>query len=244
MLWLAKALGWFGPHGSSAWKYSCVDSAGSGCCGLEILELQVQRDKLYITNWGEDLRTPIPGLWVRIFLLVVFGIVSRILDISCDIFGRYRCQYREYVWDISIPISCDISHDIDTIPHVNMKTTQCGEFVFLCSIVSISCDICWVDYQTVWCVCSFGSRSKPETKSSVYKLPAESASRPACCVLYWWVAWIHTRSTQGDAWEGNLSLNIFFLAIETKARSVMGKGEECVPCDPGYELRKGGSSTK
>ena len=29
---------------------------------------------------------------------------------------------------------------------------------------------------------------KPETKASVYELTAESASQPACCVLYWQVA--------------------------------------------------------
>ena len=33
-------------------------------------------------------------------------------------------------------------------------------------------------------VCLFGSRSNPETKASVYKLTAESASQPACFVLY------------------------------------------------------------
>ena len=52
---------------------------------------------------------------------------------------------------------------------------------------------------------------------------------------------MHTSSTQGDAREGNLTLNTFFLAIKTKARSVVGKGEECVPCDPGYELRREGA---
>ena len=55
---------------------------------------------------------------------------------------------------------------------------------------------------------------------------------------------MHTSSTQGDAREGKISLNIFFLAIKPKARSVVGKGEECMPCDPGYEFRKGGSLTK
>ena len=55
---------------------------------------------------------------------------------------------------------------------------------------------------------------------------------------------MHTSSTQGDAREGNSILNIFYLAIKTKARSVVGKGEECVPCDPRYGLRKGGSLTK
>ena len=56
--------------------------------------------------------------------------------------------------------------------------------------------------------------------------------------------WMHTSSTQGDAREGNLILNLFFLVNKTKASTVVGKGEECVPCDPGYELRKGGSLTK
>ena len=51
---------------------------------------------------------------------VVLGIVSRILDISCDIFGIYRYQHGEYFRDISITISCDISNDIDMILHVNI----------------------------------------------------------------------------------------------------------------------------
>ena len=52
---------------------------------------------------------------------------------------------------------------------------------------------------------------------------------------------MHTSSTQGDAREGNVILNFFFFATKTtKASTVVGKGEECVPCDPGYELRKGG----
>ena len=49
---------------------------------------------------------------------------------------------------------------------------------------------------------------------------------------------------KGDAREGNFILNIFFLASKAKASTVLGKGEECVLCDPGYELRKGGSLTK
>ena len=56
---------------------------------------------------------------------------------------------------------------------------------------------------------------------------------------------MHTSSTQGDAREGNVILNFFFFATKTtKASTVVGKGEECVPCDPGYELRQGGSLTK
>ena len=34
-----------------------------------------------------------------------------------------------------------------------------------------------------------------------------------------------------------------FPAIRTEARTAVGKGEQCVPCDPGYELRKGGRLT-
>ena len=55
---------------------------------------------------------------------------------------------------------------------------------------------------------------------------------------------MHTSSTQGDAREGNLILNFLYFATKTKASTVVGKGEVCVPCDPGYELRKGGSLTK
>ena len=36
----------------------------------------------------------------------------------------------------------------------------------------------------------------------------------------------------------------FFATKTTKASTVAGNGEKCVPCDPGYELRKGGSLTK
>ena len=36
----------------------------------------------------------------------------------------------------------------------------------------------------------------------------------------------------------------FFFANKAKARTVVGKGEECVPCNPGYELQKRGSLTK
>ena len=92
-------------------------------------------------------------------------------------------------------------------------------------------------------MCLFGSRSKPETKASAFELTAESVSQPACCISYWYVARMHTSSTQGDARKGNLIL-IFLFATKTKARTVGGKGVECVPCEPGYELRKGESLTK
>ena len=36
----------------------------------------------------------------------------------------------------------------------------------------------------------------------------------------------------------------FFFAPKAKASTVVGKGEECVPCDPGYELRKEESLTR
>ena len=53
---------------------------------------------------------------------------------------------------------------------------------------------------------------------------------------------MHTRSTQRGRQGMKLnSEHFFFLAIKTKACSVVGKGEESVPCDPGYEVRKGGS---
>ena len=127
-----------------------TDSAGSGCCELRnprtIRTTAVY--KLYLVYNQLGGRLAYPHVWVRNCLLVVFGIVSRILDISCDIFGIYRYQYREHVRDISIPISCDISHDINTI-HVNTNTPNCGVFVFTCSIVSMSCDICQADYQKV-----------------------------------------------------------------------------------------------
>ena len=92
-------------------------------------------------------------------------------------------------------------------------------------------------------MCLFGSRSKPETKASAFELTAESVSQPACCISYWYVARMHTSSTQGDARKGNLIL-IFLFATKTKARTVGGKGVECVPCEPGYELRKAESLTK
>ena len=58
------------------------------------------------------MRTPICGY---IVFLVVFGTVSRVLEISCNSFGIYRYQYREYVRDSSTPILFDILHDMDTV---------------------------------------------------------------------------------------------------------------------------------
>ena len=92
------------------------DSACSGCCGLRNPRTRYNNILAVYNQLGG--RLGYLRVWVRNCLLVVFGIVSRILDISCDIFGIYRYQYREYVRDISTPISCDISHDIDTIWHV------------------------------------------------------------------------------------------------------------------------------
>ena len=37
---------------------------------------------------------------------------------------------------------------------------------------------------------------------------------------------------------------LLFFATKTKVSIVVGNGEERVPCDPGYELRKGESLTK
>ena len=94
-------------------------------------------------------------------------------------------------------------------------------------------------------MCSFGSTSKLETKESAYELTSDCVSQPACCVLYLQVASMHNRPTQGDAREGNLILNLFFFATKTtKASTVVGMGEESVPCDPAYKLRKGGSFDK
>ena len=45
-----------------------------------------------------------------------------------------------------------------------------------------------VYFEKVWRLCSFGSSSKSDAKASEYKLAAESASQPACCVFSWWVA--------------------------------------------------------
>ena len=61
---------------------------------------------------------------------------------------------------------------------------------------------------------------------------------------------MHTSSTRVDAREGNFEKiqNMKFLAIRTKARTVVGEGEECLACDPPdmlqKELQKGGSLTK
>ena len=64
------------------------------------------------------------------------------------------------------------------------------------------------------------------------------------------VGCMHTSSTRVDAREGNFEKiqNMKFLAIRTKARTVVGEGEECLACDPPdmlqKELQKGGSLTK
>ena len=57
------------------------------------------------------------------------------------------------VFGISVSILCDITHDIDTILHVNSRPKQCIR---------------------MYDVCSFRCRSKkPETDASVYKATAE-----------------------------------------------------------------------
>ena len=96
-----------------------VHTAGSGCCGLRNPGAVGTTAVLAVYNQLGG-RLAYPHVWVRNCLLVVFGIVYRILNISCDIFGIYRYEHREYFRDISIPISCDISNDIDMILHVNI----------------------------------------------------------------------------------------------------------------------------
>ena len=51
----------------------------------------------------------------------------------------------------------------------------------------------------------------------------------------------NARGRQGR--EPNSELFFFFATETTKASTVVGKGEECVPCDPGYEVREEGSLT-
>ena len=46
---------------------------------------------------------------------------------------------------------------------------------------------------------------------------------------------------QRDAREGNLILNIIFLAMKTKTRTVVGKGEERVPFNAGYDYEREGA---
>ena len=95
--------------------------------------------------------------------------------------------------------------------------------------------------QHVWRVCSYRSISKPETKTSVYKLTAESAPRIILCL----VGCMDTSSTQVDAREGNFKTNPEHVTCNFTrlARTVVGKEEECLPCDP-PRLHNGGSLTK
>ena len=52
---------------------------------------------------------------------------------------------------------------------------------------------------------------------------------------------MHTSSTQGDAREGNLIMkNCFSRGIKTEASTVVGKGKECVPCDPDMSYEREG----
>ena len=85
----------------------------------------------------------------------------------------------------------------------------------------------WV-YQHAWRMCSYGSISKPDAQASLYKLTAESA---ILCL----VGCIDTSSTQVDARKRTSgkcwTYDMQFLAISTKARTAVGKAEECLPCD-------------
>ena len=157
----------------------------------------------------------------------MFGIVSRILDVSCDIFGVYRSEYREYARDISIPISCDISHDIDTILHVNLHPTRSRlsqEMTYVFVRVEIN----------VW-------------NKNISSIWTDRRKRLAACVLRILLVGCmnaHQFDARGRHGRQLNSEHIFLLAIKTKASTVLGKGEECVPCDLGCQLRKGGSLTK
>ena len=77
-----------------------------------------------------------------------------------------------YFPDISIPISCDISNDIDMRLHVNIhRKLNIRRY-----------DVCVRSGREMFIRVE---RCKPETKASVYKLTVESASQPACCRLHY-----------------------------------------------------------
>ena len=103
-----------------------------------------------------------PRVWVRNCLLVVFGIVSRIPNISCDIFGIYRSMSTSIIF--SGYLDADIMRCIEWYRYdtTSKYTPQ-------------------VDYQKVWRVCSFGSRDVAWNKASVYKIDLRKYL--AACVL-------------------------------------------------------------
>ena len=159
MLGLAKALGWFGPYGCSDWFRRL------GMLWAEKIPRTIGTtaaiQAVYNRLGG---RLAYPHVWVRNWLLVVFSIVSRIINISCDIFGIYRYQHREYR-DISIPISCDLSNDIDMMLHVRTSTPQVG-------------------YQKVSRVCSFGSRDVSLKQKHQFTNWPQQAPRNLCAAYY------------------------------------------------------------
>lgn len=72
--------------------------------------------------------------------MVVLSIVSRILGITCDIFGIFRYQYRQVYPDIiSYLISCDISRSKHTFAY---RAVYIASYAAVYrDIISISCDV-------------------------------------------------------------------------------------------------------
>ena len=135
------------------------------------------------------------------------------------IFSRYIDINVENIFGTSRYRHHAIFRDIDTL-HVNIHHKQC---------------------ISMYDVCSYGSTAKPETKASIYKVTAESAPRIILCL----VGCMDTSSTQVDAREGNFKTNPEHVTCNFTrlARTVVGKEEECLPCDP-PRLHNGGSLTK
>ena len=100
-----------------------------------------------------------------------------------------------------------------------------------------------VDFQTKWRVFV---RVKIKAWSKSVSIQTDRRKRLAACTLRIVLVGCMSVNQLDSKWRQrrNLFLNIFFLTIKTKASTVVAKGEEWVPCDPGYELRKGGSLAK
>ena len=176
--------------------------------------------KLCRTNWGEDLRNPTCGYGIFCYL-AVFGTVSRILDICDAIFSGHIDISIENMFEISRYLYHAIYryhalyHDIDTILHVNIHLSQEMTYMFV--------------------------RVEIKAWNKRISIRTDSRKRLAACVLRMIlliVGCINANQFDARGRQGrklNSEHFFSFREIKTKASTVVGKGEECVPCDPGYE---------
>ena len=139
---------------------------------------------------------------------------------TCHIVSIYHAIYR-------IDISCDISHDIG----IEISRTYSRYWYRYDTICKYAPQ---VDYHKVWRVRS-GQDPRLKQKHQYTNWP-QKAPRSLRAAHYTGrlheCAPVRRKETPGKEtlfWTCEMQ----FLAIRTKARTVVGKREECVPCDPG-----------